>query len=296
MHVVVSGASGFLGVPLVAFLRDRGHQVTRLVRSGPPGGDASLWDPAAGRIDQVVVDRADAVVNLSGASVARWPRTKAYRRELLSSRVDTTATIAKAVAASSTPTVLLNGSAMGLYGQDRGDEVLTEASHPGPGFLAELVQAWERAAEPAAAAGQRVVLLRTALPLHRDGGLLGPLLPAFKLGAGARLGDGRQHMSLISLHDWLRATAFLLETPETSGPFNLAMPTSVTNAEFTDVLGRALHRPTVLVAPKPVLKAALGSLAGDIIGSLRLAPAALQDAGFTFSEPDLPAVVRAALQ
>lgn len=295
MHVVVGGASGFLGTALVAHLRDEGHQVTRLVRSGTPGPDASVWDPAAGRIDQVLIDRADAVVNLSGATIARWPRTESYKKTLWSSRVDSTTTITKAVAASSTPTVLLSGSAMGIYGADRGDERLTESASRGDGFLADLCVAWEGATAPAEQAGQRVVHLRTGLPLDDEGGLLGPMLLPFKLGLGPRLGKGRQRMSVMSRRDWVRAVAFLLERDDVRGPVNLSLPEAPTNAEFTRALGQALGRPTVLVAPAPILRTALGALSDDLLGSLRMVPQVLLDAGFVFEDPDLPTALRSAL-
>lgn len=294
MQVVIGGASGFLGTALTDHLRSSGHTVTRLVRSGS-ADDASRWDPAAGVIDQGLIDAADAVINLSGASISRWPRTRAFRQELLDSRTSPTSVIAQAVAKSPTPPVLLSGSAMGFYGGDRGDEVLTEASSPGTGFLADIVQAWEAAAAPAVET-TRVVFLRTSLVLDRRGGLLKLMLVPFKLGGGAKLGPGTQYMSLISLHDWLEAVQFLLESPTARGPYNLTMPQSQTNAEFTDALGDALHRPTFLTAPSFVLKAALGhGIAKDLLGSLRLSPKALTDAGFEFEHPDLQSMLDAAL-
>ena len=295
MHVVIGGASGFLGTALTAHLREEGHQVTRLVRTEDPLSDASLWDPRTGRLDQIVIDRADAVVNLSGSSVGRFPRTGRVRRELLSSRIDATTTLARAVAASESKPALLSGSAMGIYGPDRGDEILTETSELGTGFLSEVVQRWELAAQPAADAGARVCWLRTTLPLDRRGGLLGPLIPLFKLGAGARLGSGRQYMAMVAMHDWLRAVTFLLEHPTASGPFNIAMPKPPTNAEFTDALGKALHRPTLLVAPTLVLKTVLGGVADDLLGSLRVDSAALRDAGFMFDYADVESALKPAL-
>lgn len=295
MHVVIGGASGFLGSALVAHLRHQGHQVTRLVRKEDESPDASLWEPGTGRIDQVVIDRADAVVNLSGATVAHWPRTAGYRRKLLGSRVDPTTTLARAIAASPSPPTLLSASAMGLYGPDRGDEILTEDSEPGTGFLSELVQRWEAATAPASDAGARVCILRTTLPLDPRGGLLAPLLPVFKLGLGARLGSGRQYMAMVSMIDWLRAVTFLMEHDDASGPFNIGMPEPPTNGEFTDALGRALNRPTVLVAPTPVLKAALGKLSDDLLGSLRVDSPRLRDAGFSFEHHDIDSALQAAL-
>lgn len=295
MHVVVGGASGFLGSALVAHLRQAGHQVTRLVRHEARKGDESCWDPARGRIDQVVIDRADAVVNLSGATIARWPRTKSYRNTLRQSRLDATATLAKAVRHAERPPVLLSGSAMGYYGQDRGTEMLDEHASMGDGFLADLVRDWEAAAAPAQEAGARVAFLRTSLVLHRDGGLLGPLLPLFKTGGGARLGSGRQHMSLMSRVDWVRSVAHLLEH-DVAGPVNLVGPDPVTNAVFTDALGDALGRPTFLVAPSPVLKVALGSLSGDLLGSVQMTPGVLESTGFTFEHPTLRQQLGSALQ
>lgn len=294
MQVVIGGASGFLGTALTDHLREHGHTVTRLVRSGS-GDDASRWDPAAGVIDQDLINAADAVINLSGASISRWPRTRAYRQELLDSRTSPTSVIAHAIAKSPTPPVMLSASAMGFYGNDRGDEVLTERSAAGTGFLSDLVQAWEDAALPAVET-TRVVFLRTTLVLDKRGGLLKLMLVPFKLGAGAKLGPGTQYMSFISLGDWLRAVQFLLESQTASGPYNLTMPQSQTNAEFTDALGDALHRPTFLAAPGIALKAALGtSIAKDLLGSLRVSPKALTSAGFTFDHPDLTSTIDAAL-
>lgn len=294
MHVVIGGASGFLGTALTDHLRSSGHTVTRLVRSGG-GPDASLWDPAAGVIDQAVIDAADAVINLSGASISRWPRTRAYRQELLDSRTSPTSTIAQAIAQSPTPPVLLSGSAMGYYGSDRGDEVLAESSAAGEGFLADVVRAWEAAAAPAVEA-TRVVFLRTSLVLDKRGGLLKLMQIPFKLGGGAKLGSGSQFMSVISLSDWLRSVEFLMESSTARGPFNLSTPGSQTNADLTDELGKALHRPTFLKAPSIALKAALGtSIAADLLGSLRLSPDALTAAGFEFEHPDLRSTLRAAL-
>lgn len=296
MHVVVGGASGFLGSALVLHLREQGHQVTRLVRSDDPSSDASLWDPRTGRIDQVVIDRADALVNLSGSQIIHWPPTKRYRRELLASRIDTTTTLARAVAASPSPPALISCSGMSYYGSDRGDEVLTESSEAGSGgYLSQVVHRWEQATTPASDAGARVCRIRTTAAMHRSGSLLGLALPVFKLGLGARIGSGRQYMSMLSRTDWIRAATYLIEHDDLSGPFNFGMPDPVTNAEFTDALGKALHRPTRLVAPSPVLRLAAGSLGDDLLGSLRVQPAALLEAGFTFEHPDIDSVLNDAI-
>lgn len=297
MQVVIGGASGFLGTALTHHLRQRGHLVTRLVRSGDGAGDASPWDPYTGRIDQIVIDRADAVVNLSGASVAHWPRTAARRKAILESRTSATGTLAKAIAASGSPPALISASGMSYYGVDCGDEVLTERTDAATsGFLPEVVQQWEAAAGPAIEAGARVCFTRTTLALQADEGLLRFMLPFWKLGLGARLGSGRHYMSFISLNDWVRAATLLIESSDLNGPFNFAAPVPVTNAEFTDTLGDVVHRPTFLVAPRFAIKAALGSMADDLLGSMRVSPTALVDAGFTFAEPDLRSALEAALR
>ena len=296
MRVVIGGASGFLGSALTSHLRARGHQVTRLVRSGLPADDSSTWDPSTGRIDQVVIDRADVVVNLSGSSVSKWPRTRSRAQEILSSRTTTTGTLAKAIAASPTPPAMISASGMSYYGTDRGDELLTESSSAGEGFLPDVVRQWEAAASPAIDAGARVCFVRTSLVLDDSDGILGLMVPVWKLGGGARLGNGRQFMSFISVHDWVRGVEMLIESPGLSGPFNFAAPTAVTNAEFTDALGTAVHRPTFLAVPAFALKLALGGISADLLGSLRIAPRALTDAGFTFSEPDIGSALEAALR
>lgn len=295
MRVVVGGASGFLGTALVAHLRSAGHEVIRLVRTPEPASDSFAWDPAAGVVDQAVIDSADVVVSLSGAPIAHWPATRRWQEEVLSSRVSATSTLAAALARSPEPATFLSGSGMSAYGADRGDEVLTEASSDGGGFLAEVVHAWEAAAQPAVDAGSRVCFLRTSLALHRDGGLLKAQLPAFRLGVGPRLGDGRQYMAMLSRTDWVRAVTFLAERSDLSGPFNLAMSADVTNRDFSDELAAALGRPRWLAAPASVLRWAAGPVADDLLGSLRVKPQALLDAGFTFDHPDLPAVLDAAL-
>ncbi|MGJ9423711.1 TIGR01777 family oxidoreductase [Aeromicrobium sp. CF3.5] len=294
MHVVVGGASGFLGQPLVAHLRTQGHQVTRLIRSGEPGDDASLWNPAAGRIDQVLIDRADAVINLSGSPISQWPRTPKRKRVIRSSRLECTSTLAAAIARSSTPTIFLSGSGMSWYGVDRGTEALTEADGPGEGFLADVSQEWEAAAQPAVDAGARTCFLRTSLVLDSDGGVLSLMLPAWKLGGGARLGSGDQYMSLITRADWIRGVTHLLDA-DISGPVNLAMPAAVTNAQYTDALGDAVNRPTFLVAPAFAVRAVLGGLSDDLLGSLQVVPAALTGSGFTFEADDLSSALAHAI-
>lgn len=296
MHIVIGGASGFLGSPVIAHLRGQGHQVTRLVRSGSPNEESSVWDPATGRIDQILIDRADAVINLSGAPVAHWPWTDSYRTQIHDSRVSCTRTLSEAIAAAPKPPVFISASGMSYYGSDRGVEELTEHSSRGAGFLADVTNDWEGATEPAKVAGARVCNIRTSLVLHKDGGTLKTLLPIFKLGLGGKLASGNQYFSMISRNDWIRGITFLLNHESASGPFNFANPNPGSNAEFTRQLGKELGRPTFMRVPGFALKAVLGPLANEVLGSLQIIPAHLETEGFDFSEPDLATTIAAALR
>ncbi|MFT4298093.1 MAG: TIGR01777 family oxidoreductase [Aeromicrobium sp.] len=286
LRVVVGGASGFLGAALVEEFRARGHNVTRLVRSDDGGADASPWDPVSGDLNQRLIDDADVVVNLSGAPIQHWPRTAAYRREILRSRLAATTTLARAVARSRRPAALLSASGMSYYGTDRADTLLPESGTPGEGFLAEVAQQWEAATQPAVAAGARVCLLRTSLVLDEDGGALRLMAIPFRRYGGAVLGSGEQYMSYISRSDWVRAVVHLAET-EVSGPVNLATADPVTNREFTRALAEACGSRAFLKAPASLMRLALGGLAEDLLGSLRLEPFALSHSGFSFEHPDL---------
>lgn len=293
MRVVIGGASGFLGAPLVAHLRGRGHEVTTLVRR-TAGENESWWKPSDGLVDQHLIDAADAVINLSGEPISQWPRTPARKREILASRLGATSTLARAVAAAADPPAFLSGSGMSWYGVDRGDDVLTEDAGPGTGFLAEVSQQWEAAAAPAVESGARVAYLRTSVVMDRSGGALKLMALPFRLGLGARLGDGNQYFSTISRRDWVRAVTHVLEG-DLSGPVNLAIPDDVTNRAFTRALAAAVRRPVFLAAPSFAVRLALGGLADDLLGSLRLRPAALMDDGFSFGDPGIDRVLRTAL-
>ncbi|MFD1860071.1 TIGR01777 family protein [Aeromicrobium camelliae] len=295
MRVVIGGASGFLGAPLVSALRDAGHDVTRLVRGDAADADASPWDPAAGEVDEALIADADVVVNLSGAPISQWPRTGRRAEEILRSRLGATTTLARAVAHAPTPPAFLSGSGMSWYGVDRGARVLTEEDGPGDGFLAEVSQAWETATTPAVEAGARVVYLRTSMVLDASGGALKLMKVPFSFGFGARLGSGRQYFSCISRRDWVQAVCFAAEHDEISGPLNLAAPNPPTNAEFTRALARALGRPAALTAPSFAIRAALGGIAEDLLGSLRLEPRRLTESGFSFADRDVDAILATAL-
>lgn len=297
--ILLSGASGFIGSHLAESLAADGHEVVRLARAQGPSAPAVArivsWDPEAGRVDREALARArvDAVVNLAGEPVAqRWtPRKRGQIRE---SRVRGTTALAEALAALPVkPGVLVSGSAIGYYGAQRGDAVLDEDSPAGTDFLAETARDWERATEPAAAAGIRVVTARTGLVVGKDGGVLERMLPPFRLGVGGRLGSGQQWMSWIALDDVVRALRFLVDTPSVRGPVNLVAPEPVRNAEFTKVLARVLGRPAVLPVPAFALELLFGTMADNtILASQRVTPKTLAGAGFTFRHPRLEEALR----
>ncbi|MBW6436771.1 TIGR01777 family oxidoreductase [Actinoplanes hulinensis] len=297
MRIVMAGASGFLGTRLAERLRQSGHDIVRLVRRPSERPDESSWDPAQGRLDQAVLAGADAVINLSGANVGDHRWTAAYKRVLRSSRIDTTDTIAQTIGRlpeDERPRVLLQSSAVGWYG-DTGDQAVAEEAPAGNTFLADLCRVWEAAARPAEDAGARVVLLRTAPAIDAGGSLVKPLLLPFKLGAGARIGGGRQWMSWIALADWLAAAEFLLDRDDLAGPVNLVSPQPVTNAEFTRELARVLHRPALFSVPGPVLDLVIGGLAGEAQRSQRVLPGVLSQAGFAWAYPGIGAALAATL-
>ncbi len=237
-----------------------------------------------------------AAIHLSGANVAAHRWTPEYMREIEASRVGSTGTLARVLAGlERPPRVFLVASATGIYG-DRGDEVLTEDSAPGTGFLAEVCRNWEAAAEPAVVAGIRVVHLRFGVVLSAGEGALGKLAPLFRMGLGGRLGSGRQWMSWMGIEDAVAAVRFLLKTPQIVGAVNMTAPNPVTNAEFTRVLGRVLHRPALLPAPAFALRLALGRMADEaLLASARAMPKRLMDAGFRFAQPTIEEALAAAL-
>ena len=297
MRILLAGASGFLGTRLAERLRAAGHDITRLVRHPARSADEATWQPSSGQLDQALVAGADAVVNLAGAGVGdkRW--NARYKSLIRSSRVDTAGTIAHAIKnlpAADRPRVLLQSSAVGWYG-DTGDRPVTEDAPAGTGFLADVCRVWEAAARPAEDAGTRVALLRTGLPLDENGGLLKPQMLLFRMGAGAKLGGGKQWVPWIGLADWLRATEFLVERDDLAGPVNMVGPEPVTNATFTQALGQALHRPAVLQVPGLALQVVLGEFAHEALRSQRVLPGVLQRAGFTFTQPRLEEALRAAV-
>jgi uncharacterized protein (TIGR01777 family) len=298
MRIAVTGSTGLIGSALVRSLLDDGHQVLRLVRRTPterPDGSVEVrWNPRLQQIDRKHLDGLDAVVNLAGAGVGdrRW--TAAYKQQIRDSRVLGTRALAQALAEQENPPkVLVNGSAVGYYGQT-GSTVVDESAPAGDDFLAGVCVEWEAATAPAAAAGIRVAYARTGLVVGSGGGAWGKLFPVFSLGLGGRLGSGRQYWSYISLRDEVAALRHIIDTEELSGPVNLTAPLPVTNAEVTAAMGRVLHRPTLFCVPEVALKAALGEMAVEVVGSHRVVPGRLLESGFEFTDTTVEQAILAA--
>lgn len=307
MRIVVAGGTGFLGSALVEALAREGHEVVVLSRrapEAPPPGQ--VWRArkavthagwSADHEDRWahVLDGADVLVNLAGESIAARRWTPAQKARLAESRLGTVRALGRALArVAAPPHLLVNASAVGYYGS-RDDEVLTEDSPPGRGFLSDLCVQWEEAARAAAPRGTRVVLLRTGLVLDRGGGALGSMLAPFRLGLGGPLGSGRQYMPWIHRADWTRLVSWLLVRRD-EGPFNLTAPEPVTNEAFTRALAEAVGRPAFLRVPASGLRLALGEMADALLLSgQRAIPARAQALGFGFTYPALPAALRAIL-
>ena len=288
MRVLISGASGLLGSAIVRTLETRGAVITRLVRGSASGNSQILWKPGK---PLTLPSTFDAVIHLAGESVVgRW--TAAKKARIRDSRVQGTRTLAEAVARMETkPQVLVAASAIGYYG-NRGDEVLTEASPSGTGFLAEICREWEAASEPAERAGVRVVHIRTGVVLSKQGGALGKMLLPFRLGLGGRLGKGRQWWSWIHVDDIVGTVLRVLHTNTLRGAVNLVSPNPVTNAEFTSALGTTLSRTAILPAPAFALRLALGEMADEVLlASQRVQPAQLLAGGYEFSFRELGAAL-----
>lgn len=295
MKIIISGASGLIGKPLIASLRKHGHEVVQLVRRAPRVNE-SQWNPSAGQLDVAVLEGCDAVIHLSGAGIGdrRW--TAKYKQELVESRTKSTSLLASTIAnCAKKPSVFLSGSAIGIYGP-RGDEELTEQSSNGSSFLADICKQWEAAAKPAVDAGVRTVFLRTGIVLTPLGGALKKQLPLFKLGLGGKFGDGRAWQSWISLDDEIAAIEHLL-TAEVSGAVNLTAPNPVTNADFTTALARALKRLAILPIPKFGPKLLLGGELADalLFTGQRVMPIELQNSGFVFKHSTIDVALRALL-
>ncbi len=296
MKVAITGASGLIGSALVPHLRARGDEVLRLVRRQATAPDEVSWDPAAGTVDLSALTGIDAVVHLAGAGVGGHRWTDSYKKTILDSRVDSTHTIVRAMTQlDPRPTTLVAGSAIGWYG-DTGDRAVDETAPAGTGFLADVVRAWEAAADPARDAGIRVTHARTGLVVAKHGGAWAKLFPIFKLGLGGKLGSGHQYWSWISLRDDIAALTYLLDNPNMSGPVNLTGPEPATNAEVTRAMGAVLGRPTLLPVPAFALKTVLGEFSTEILSSARVIPEVLETSGFTWQDTTVESAIRTALR
>jgi uncharacterized protein len=302
VRVLVTGASGLVGSALVPALEKAGHVVGRFVRIGPrrPPGSAApneiVWDLVTGFIDTAHMEGADAVVHLAGANIAgeRW--SEAFKARFRHSRVEGTRILAEAIARlERPPRVLVQASAVGIYGH-RGDEILTESSPHGAGFLPAVCVAWEAATAPAVRRGVRVALLRYGVILSRHGGALKKMLPAFRMGVAGTIGSGRQWMPWLTLEDAVSMIARALEDTALEGPINAVAPEPVTNRDFTKTLGGVLGRPTFLPLPAFAARLALGEMADALLlASVRVMPGRLSVVGFEWRHPTLGDGLRAAL-
>lgn len=281
-RIAITGASGLIGAALVGHLKSEGHTVQRFVRRPVVAPDEIQWDPKTGFVDLDALRGVDAVIHLAGAGVGdkRW--SKRYRSEILNSRLLGTTAISNAVNEVK-PQVFISASAIGWYGES-GSRAVVETDRVGEDFLAAVCREWEAAAD--LVKNVRTVKIRTGLILDPTGGALGRMLPLFRLGLGGKLGNGKQFWSWITLHDHIRAIEFLLGHP-ISGPVNLTSPNPVTNQEFTSALARAMHRPALFPAPAFALKLALGGFSSEILGSKKVLPHVLSEAGFTWDYPHI---------
>ena len=288
-RIVITGASGLVGSNLSAFLSTGGHRVHHLVRRPPePGSDEIEWVPEAGRIDTASIEGADVVVHLAGENISSGRWTTRHKETILKSRIDGTDLLARTLARlKRPPRVFISASAIGYYG-NRGDEVLSEESEAGTGFLADVCREWEAAVEPASAAGIRVVNLRIGVVMSVSGGALAKMLVPFKFGLGGRLGKGSQYISWIALGDLIGGIYHLMFASDVSGAVNMVSPNPVTNSEFTSILGKVLNRPTVMPLPGPVVRLVFGEMGQSLLlDGARVQPSKLLDSGFQFLHPEL---------
>ena len=290
-RVAITGASGMIGTALVGHLKSEGYTVQKLVRRASRAADEISWDPQSGTVDLKALAGVDAIIHLAGAGVGdkRW--TKKYKSEILNSRLLGTTAIANAVNTVK-PSVFISASAIGWYGET-GNRAVIETDSAGEDFLAVVCREWEGAAD--LVSDVRTVKLRTGLVLDPTGGALGKMLPLFRFGLGGKLGSGKQWWSWITLHDVVRAIVFSLEK-NISGPVNLTSPNPVTNQEFTSALARAMKRPALFPAPAIALKIALGGFSSEVLGSKKVMPTALADAGFQWDYPHISTALEALVE
>lgn len=288
MTIVIAGGSGFLGTKLCKRLASEGHRVLILSRRPSPGGDQIAWQPDgnAGALPSHL-EGVDAIVNLAGENIAEKRWTAARKDALTNSRILSTRTLVRAVAACKHPPgVFVSGSAIGYYGW-HGDEAVTESTPAGSDFLARLCVEWEGEARAVKSGATRLVIVRSGLPLDREGGALAKMLPPFMMGVGATVASGDQFMPWIHVDDWTAMVSWLIQNDRAAGAFNATAPGPVTNRTFTQTLARVLHRPAILHAPAFALRLALGEMASMLVHGQRVLPAAAEQLGFRFTHRTL---------
>jgi len=289
LKIVISGATGLVGTALTAFLMGGGHSVWTLVRKTPGTGSSEIfWDPTRKAVDKTALECMDAVIHLSGENIGAGKWTPERKQKILNSRVDGTRFLAETLASlQHPPRVLLSSSAVGFYG-DRGEEVLSEESPVGKGFLTDVCKAWEEACEPARKAGIRVINVRTGIVLSSLGGALSKMLPPFLMGGGGVIGTGDQWMSWVSLEDLVGLFHFLIYAEGLSGPVNATAPEPLTNRDFTKVLGKVLKRPAFFPLPGFMVKAVFGEMGQSLLlEGQKVLPIKITRAGFSFLHPSL---------
>ena len=294
MNILISGSTGMIGTALIEALKKQNHRVTRLVRSPQQSSEPTVqWNPASGTLNAKDVEGFDAVVHLAGESIAASRWTEAQKARIRDSRVQGTALLSETLAKlAKPPKALVCASAIGYYG-NRGDEILREDSQIGTGFLAEVCQQWENAADPAKQKGIRVVHLRIGVVMSPKGGALAKMLLPFKMGAGGIVGNGKQYWSWVSLDDVIGAFLYALQNENLSGAVNAVAPRAVTNAEFTKTLGKVLSRPTIFPLPGFAARLVLGEMADDLLlSSARIEPTRLLASGYQFKHLDLEGALR----
>lgn len=287
MRVLISGASGLVGSEVIRQLEAQGHEALKLVRRKPTSVNEVEWNPATGFIQEGIMDTVDAVVNMAGATTGKIPWTSKYKQEIINSRLDSTRTLVKAMAAAKRrPEVLVSGSASGFYG-DTGEKILHETAPKGTGFLSDLAHEWEQEALKAPT-DVRVVLARTTMVMSRKLGALGRLLPLIKLGIGGPLGSGKQWWAWISLPDEASAIIHLIKTPSAKGAYNLTAPEPATCGQIVKALANDLHRPSLVAVPAFAMKALIGEAAVELLlCSQNMSADRLLATGFKFQHPTL---------
>lgn len=282
-NILISGASGLVGQPLCAALKERGHIVRTVSRS--ERGDFQ-WDVGAGQLDPAALQGVDVVIHLAGESVAqRW--TAEVKARILSSRVESTKLLVEAILQQEKRPAFISASGISFYGTDS-EQLVDESSATGKGFLAEVTRQWEGAAQPLTNAGVRTAFFRTGIVLSAKGGALAKMLTPFKMGVGGRIGDGQQKMSWISLPDLVAAYVFAVENESVRGAVNAVAPKPVTNRAFTKTLGKVLGRPTIFPLPAGVVKTLFGEMGKEtVLSDLGVLPKTLSDLGFEWQQPEL---------